>query len=212
MIAATILLLAGWSLTFRDLNRGRILTSSLWLFALPTILLVTSNYAFDLVSFIPAIIFIILEETLKLIGSRAVARSQWETVGLITLSGIWEILITKLFMIGFQIPEFYVFLSDNYAAFILLTLTPFLMHSTTAILYALLRGRLWVLPFILCLLVHVVFNYTRDFYIVIVNGRPEISLSFMYFDGVFFAVIWLLLLRTYRRKRRVAKILPQVST
>ncbi len=202
MIAATILLLAAWSLIFRDVNRTRMLTSSLWLFALPMILLVASNYALGIIASIPAVLFILFEEILKLAGSRFVAKNRLEAVCLVSLFGVWEIIITKLISAAVQNYQFNELLERNYLSFSFITLGAFVMHLTTAFIYAVFREKLWITVLFISFIVHAVFNFSRDFYIDVVNNKPEINLSFVYFDVVFFCVICFLLLLAYRSQER----------
>ena len=198
MIGASVLVMAAWTVLFRDQNRVGLFLTSIWLFAFPISFLVFDNYFLGLLWAVPYIAVIALEEFLKLIGSKIV-RNEREAFALVLLFGVWEIVITKTVRVFFQDPSFYAFLGSNYVKYSIVSLTSFLMHSTTAAIYALLRTRNWLIPFSLAMLLHTVFNYTRDFYFYVEGDQTKIHFWLIFVEATCFALVWLALWRFYRR-------------
>lgn len=198
MIVASVLAFAAWMVIFQDQRRLQLLATSIWLFAFPILFFVLDNYVLGLLAAVPYFFFIVFEETLKIIASR-IARNAREAFGLVLLFGLWEISITKTIGVLFQEQSFYKFLDSNYDEYSVVVFISLLMHSTTAAIYALLRNNNWLIPFSLAFAMHLVFNFTRDFYFREHSGQVEVNFSFILGDAVFFALAWLALWKFYRR-------------
>lgn len=192
MIGASGLIFAAWMVIFRNQDRGRILVLSLGLFALPIGFLVFDNYVFRLLWSAPFVVIILLEEVLKLVGSR-LAKDGREAFALVLLFGLWEVVITKIIRVFFQDKSFHEFLSINHWEYSLVSLMPVLMHGTTAAIYSQFRARSWVIPFTLAFSVHAAFNYTRHLYFFMEDGQAQIRSSLLVVDVLFFGIAWLVL-------------------
>lgn len=200
MMGASMVAFAAWAVIFRDQQRIRLVVTSLWLFALPILVLVLDNHTLGLLWSIPYVVLIFFEEVLKLAGSR-MARNNREAFSLVFLFGLWELAITKPVGVLFQNPQFFHFLDENYAKYSLVSSLSLLMHSTTAAIYALLRNSNWLIPFSLALVLHLVFNYTRDFYFYEETGQIKIHFSLIFGDTAFFVLAWLVIWVFYRRSQ-----------
>ena len=199
MICAFGILLGSWAIVFRDQDRLRIFLISIGLFAVPISLLVLDNYLVGLLWWIPYIAVIALEEGLKALGSR-LPGSKRQALCLVSLFGIWEILITKIARVFFQDVTFYSFLNQNYGNYTAVSLVSFAMHSTTAIIYCLMRTRYIIFPFLISIAIHYIFNYTRDYYYIESAGKVTFNVSFIWFDVLSFAIMWLALWLLSRRR------------
>lgn len=186
IVGTSAAILVAWVLIFKSLRIYRLLARSLFLFGLPIAIMLLDNYTLGLLISVPYLAFLALEEALKLWGSRISADDR-ESFALLLLMGVWELALTKSILPFVSGPDFAEFLERNVFLYATVVVVPFFMHATTAAIYTLLRKSFWLVPLIICLLIHVLFNVSRPLYFTGSDGLDGINPNMFIMDFVAFS-------------------------
>lgn len=153
-----VLLLIGWSLaTRKNPKRRALFKKSLWLFALPIMLVPWS------IMDIPFILLLVIlfEEGLKVIGAYS-ENERWNRFWLVVLYGLWELTIDKPLR-GLAISEeLDAWANCQVLLLILAAILPVLMHGITAAIYAFPKKRYLWASYIFSSTIHFLYNEAAD--------------------------------------------------
>ena len=171
--------------------------AAVWLLATLTLTAITT---------LMAVILLLSEELIKLLAARAGRR--WNSRFCFALVGSfagWELIIAKATIPWLAGADTLQMLSKYLLPYLLLTLSPAIMHLVTAVIYSAPGGSL-ILRFMFAVVLHLGYNQSRDLFF---PALDPVDLAYLLLDVVGLSVLLGVSLLYLRRVRRVE---PEVKT
>lgn len=186
-IVSVWLLGVGASSVWFFLSRSRVRQGRIILLSIPTVVLpilfiyYSYNYLTYQSVYIPFLV-IMMEELIKFISARMYFPNQMEAFFSASLFGIWEIIVIKPMVVS----------GDPVMPIVLLIapVVAVIMHAVTSGIYAFRLKRWPVLQILLCSIIHIVFNESRDLYVFSDNSWEILITDILIWTALLFIITY----------------------